>query len=61
MTEALRAVTRHAIETHNLFRVYALPFEWNHASFRVLEKAGYILEGRMRCSAFKDGKVKEYQ
>jgi len=57
MTEALRAVTKHAIEIHNLSRVYALPFEWNHASFRVLEKAGYILEGRMRCSAFKDGKV----
>jgi [ribosomal protein S5]-alanine N-acetyltransferase len=56
-TEALRAVTRHAIETHGLTRVFAVPYEWSHASFRVLEKAGYNLEGRMRRSAVKDGKV----
>jgi len=57
MTEALRAVTEYAVKTHNLNRVYALPFEWNDASFRVLEKAGYVLEGRLRCSAVKDGEV----
>ena len=32
-------------------------YEWNPASGRVLEKAGYVLEGRMRRSAIKDGKV----
>jgi len=56
-TEALRAMTDHAMETHRLNRVYALPFAWNGASFRVLEKAGYELEGRLRCAAFKDGEV----
>ena len=56
-TQALRAVTRYAIETTNLFRVYAVPYAWNDASFRVLEKAGYVLEGRIRKSAFKDGRV----
>jgi RimJ/RimL family protein N-acetyltransferase len=56
-TEALVAVTRHAIETHGLTRVYGLPFEWNAASFRVLEKAGYVCEARLRRSAIKDGKV----
>jgi RimJ/RimL family protein N-acetyltransferase len=30
---------------------------WNPASVRVLEKAGYVLEGRLRRSALKDGKV----
>ena len=56
-TEAVRAVTAHAVGTHSLTRVYAVPYEWNPASFRVLEKAGYLLEGTMRRSAIKDGHV----
>ena len=56
-TEALAAVTKHAIETHGLTRIYALPFAWNVASCRVLEKAGYVLEARLRQSAIKDGKI----
>lgn len=57
MTQALTAVTDYAIRTHDLTRVYAVPYEWNPASFRVLEKAGYVCEGRMRRSAIKDGRV----
>ena len=56
-TEALRAVTAHAIRDHGLTRVYAVPYAGNDASVRVLEKAGYALEGRMRRSAIKDGKI----
>ena len=56
-TEALVAVTRYAIETHGLTRVYALPFASNTASCRVLEKAGYVLEARLRRSAIKDGVI----
>ena len=56
-TEALVALTRYAIETHGLTRVFALPFAQNAASCRVLEKAGYILEARLRRSAIKDGVV----
>lgn len=56
MTEVLKSVTQYAIKTHDLVRIYALPYGWNQSSFRVLEKAGYVLEGRMRHSAFKDGK-----
>ena len=56
-TDALAGVTRYAIETHGLTRVYALPFAWNAASCRVLEKAGYVLEARLRRSAVKDGVV----
>jgi len=54
-SEALIAVTRYAIERHGLTRVFALPFAWNTASCRVLEKAGYVLEARLRRSAIKDG------
>ena len=57
MTEALAAVTAYAIRSHGLTRVFAVPYEWNAASFRVLEKVGYVCEGRMRRSAIKDGQV----
>ena len=56
-TEALAAVTRYAIDTHHLTRVYAVPFAGNTASCRVLEKAGYVLEGRLRRSCIKNGQV----
>jgi RimJ/RimL family protein N-acetyltransferase len=56
-TEALVAITEYAIATHGLTRVYALPFAWNTGSCRVLEKAGYVVEGRLRRSAVKDGRI----
>ena len=56
-TEALAAVTALAVERHGLTRVYALPFEYNTASCRVLEKCGYVLEARLRRSAIKDGRI----
>jgi len=57
MTEVLGAVTARAIEAHGLTRVYAVPYAWSLGSCRVLEKAGYELEGRLRRSAIKDGRV----
>jgi RimJ/RimL family protein N-acetyltransferase len=54
-TQALTALTRYAIDTHRLVRVYATPYQWSQASCRVLEKAGYVLEGRLKNSVFKDG------
>ena len=59
MSQALVAVTRHAVESHNLTRVFALPFASNVASCRVLEKAGFTLEGRLRRSAIKDGVIED--
>ena len=56
-TEALAAMTDYAIATHTLTRVYALPFAWNAASCRVLEKTGYVLEARLRRSAIKNGVI----
>ncbi len=56
-TEALVAMTEYAIEAFGLTRIYAMPFEWNPSSMRVLEKAGYKLEVRMNRSAIKDGKI----
>jgi ribosomal-protein-alanine N-acetyltransferase len=56
-TEALVALTEYAIATHGLTRVFAVPFASNTRSCRVLEKAGYVLEGRLRRSAIKDGVI----
>jgi RimJ/RimL family protein N-acetyltransferase len=56
-TEALAALTKYVVETHAVTRVFAVPFAHNTASCRVLEKAGYVLEARLRRSAIKDGKV----
>ena len=56
-TEALTKITDYAIKTHNLHSLYAVPFEWNKASCKVLEKAGYQFKGRMIKSADKDGQL----
>jgi RimJ/RimL family protein N-acetyltransferase len=57
VTEALVAVSRHALDQHKLTRLFALPFAYNAGSCRVLEKAGYTLEARLRRSAIKDGQI----
>jgi RimJ/RimL family protein N-acetyltransferase len=57
MTDALIATTTYAIERHGLTRIFAVPFANNVSSCRVLEKAGYVLEGRLRRSAIKAGVV----
>ena len=56
-SEALTALTQFAIDEHRLSRLFAVPFASNAASCRVLEKAGYLLEGRLRHSAIKDGRI----
>lgn len=50
---ALAAVTKYAFRRFDLARIQARVFEGNERSIRVLEKAGYILEGRLRKSVTK--------
>ena len=57
MTEAVRAVTDWGFAERSLLRIYALPYVTSLASIRVLEKAGYVYEGRLRRSVIKLGKV----
>ena len=59
VTEALKAVTADVFDRFDVMRLYALPFADNQTSIRVLEKAGYVLEGRLHRSAIKDGKVRD--
>ena len=55
MTDAVRALTRHAFDTTQLRRLSAEVVSANAASQRVLEKAGYIREGVLRSAYFKHG------
>jgi RimJ/RimL family protein N-acetyltransferase len=59
VTAALKAATSFAMKRFVLSRIYALPFADNAASIRVLEKAGYRLEGTLRRSAIKEGVIKD--
>ena len=56
-TAALRAVTDYAFANYDLARLEAYVFEWNPASMKVLEKVGYVLEGKLRQSITKDGQT----
>ena len=57
-TAAVRAMTAFVVTAHTkLRRIWAVPFEWNAASARVLEKAGFTLERSLRRSAIKQGRA----
>ena len=58
-TRALVGFTEYAFTAYEVERLFAVPLATNTASCRVLEKAGYRLEGRMRRSAVKDGVVQD--
>ena len=55
--EALRAFSEYAFRAFDLQRLQATVLEWNPASCRVLEKAGFVAEARLRKAAFKDGQL----
>ena len=57
MTETVAKFAAYAFEQFGLVRIYAEPYAYNPASCRVLENAGFSLEGRMRCNVIKDGQI----
>jgi|SRR5215472_1990880 len=57
MTEAVGAFTDFCFDNFSLRRIYAEPFANNPASARVLEKAGFIFEGRLKNNVVKDGNL----
>lgn len=56
-TEAVKAVTGYGFTELGLRRIYAEVFGWNAASARVLEKVGYLLEGRAVGAIVKAGDI----
>jgi ribosomal-protein-alanine N-acetyltransferase len=56
-TEAVKALTEYILSKFHIYRIQARVFDWNGASRRVLEKAGYRMEGRFEKHVTKEGKV----
>ena len=57
MTAAVTAMCREGFGTWDIVRIHAEPFARNAASRRVLEKAGFTLEGTLRQSVYKNGEM----
>jgi RimJ/RimL family protein N-acetyltransferase len=57
MGEAVTAFADFCFGHFPLRRIYAEPFANNPASAHVLEKAGFIFEGRLRNNVIKDGQL----
>jgi ribosomal-protein-alanine N-acetyltransferase len=60
MTEAVRRLCAEGFGKWDIERIYAEPFADNAGSRRVLEKAGFTLEGTMRRGAFKNGAFRDW-
>lgn len=60
MTAAVRQLCQEAFARWDIVRIFAEPFAENPGSRRVLEKAGFVLEGIMRQGVYKCGKIKDY-
>ncbi len=58
-TAATRSLTAYGIQTLGFNRIFAHVFAEHAPSIRVLEKAGYHFEGRLRRSAIKQGVVRD--
>jgi RimJ/RimL family protein N-acetyltransferase len=57
MTEAVGALTDFCFDNFPLRRIYAEAFANNPASARVLEKVGFVFEGRLKNHVIKDGEL----
>lgn len=57
MTQAVCLLCAQAFARYNIVRIHAEPFAYNTGSRRVLEKAGFSLEGVHRSAVYKNGKL----
>ena len=55
MTRAIREMVEYGFNTFDVIHIYARPFSVNPASQRVLEKAGFICEARLKNACYKNG------
>lgn len=57
MTAAVERFCQEAFQTFDIVRIHAEPYARNLGSRRVLEKAGFTLEGTLRQSVCKNGEI----
>jgi len=55
MRKAIRLMVNYAFTTYDIERVFARPFSTNLASQKVLEKNGFLLEGKFEKTIYKNG------
>lgn len=60
MSEAVKGILIFGFKTLKLHRIWANVYPENSASVRILQKSGFVLEGREREKFFKDGKWRDY-
>lgn len=56
-TVVVKQACNYIFENTDIIRIFAEPFAYNTASCRILEKAGFVLEGTLRKNAVKNGKM----
>jgi len=59
MTEAVKRMSQEIFQTYDVVRIFAEIFSYNAGSIRVLEKAGFQLEGKLKNSIYKNGIVSD--
>ena len=57
MTEAVKLVTKYGFNNFDIICIQAGVYSKNPPSMRVLEKAGYTLQGIIKGSVFKNGEI----
>jgi RimJ/RimL family protein N-acetyltransferase len=55
MTKAIQEIVEYGFQTFDIVRIFARPFSTNLKSKRVLEKAGFVLEAKLKKALFKNG------
>lgn len=55
MTRAVCEMIDYGFQTYDISRIFARPFSTNPASQRVLEKAGFVQEARLKKALYKNG------
>jgi len=57
MPKAIEDIVEYGFRTFDVARIFARPFSTNLNSQRVLEKAGFTLEARLKKALFKNGEI----
>jgi len=52
---AIKEIVEYGFKTFDITRIFARPFSTNSASQRVLEKAGFVCEARLKDAIYKNG------
>ena len=55
MTKTIQEIVSYGFQTFDIVRIFARPFSTNLKSQRVLEKAGFTLEAKLKKALFKNG------